>query len=60
MLASLERGHAAFATSSGMAAVGLVIQALGEGGHCLAIRGIYPVRRYALCGLQASRRDDSD
>jgi O-acetylhomoserine/O-acetylserine sulfhydrylase-like pyridoxal-dependent enzyme len=41
-MASLEKGHAAYATSSGMAGIALICQTLGHGGHCLAIRGIYP------------------
>lgn len=41
VLASLEHGHAAFATPSGTAATSLIVQALGANAHCLAIRGIY-------------------
>jgi cystathionine gamma-lyase len=66
-IAELESGHAAFAFSSGMAAIGTVLELLDAGSHVVAMHDLYggsyrileKVRRRSA-GMQASFVDLSD
>jgi cystathionine gamma-lyase len=66
-LAELESGHAAFAFSSGMAAIGTILEMLGAGSHVVAMHDLYGgsyriferVRKHSA-GLETTFVDLSD